>query len=378
MKLVHIITGLKRGGAENVLYRLLAHQDQNEWPSTVVSLTSGGVMAEKIEALGIRVHSLDMRPGWPSFMALVRLTRMLHRLQPDAVQTWMYHANLLGGLAARLAGIRRVFWGLRHTTMDPEVDKLTTIWVAHLGGWLSGLIPYRIICCSKATWKTHLDAGYCRERMVIIPNGYNLEQYRPDPEARSHFMTMLDLPGQIALVGMAARYHPQKDHATFLSAAAQLLQEGLDAEFLLCGSGVENGNATLTRMITEQGLQGKVHLLGERSDMTAFFSALDVATLSSSHGEGFPNVVAEAMACGALVVSTDVGDAAEMIGDAGWVVPPSDATALASTWKKALSLSPTLRKEVGDRARKRVRSNYSLSSMVAAYEMEYQGRLAAH
>ena len=375
-RVVHIITGLGQGGAEGVLYRLLAYQDREQWPALVISLTPGGMMADRIRELGIDVESLDMRPGRLSLPTFFRLIRRLRAWNPDVVQTWMYHANLMGGLAARMAGIRRIFWGLRHSKLDPRVDKRSTILVAQLGGMLSRWVPCRIVCCSNATLAAHLEAGYATDRMVVIPNGYDLTLFHPDVDAHLRLLAERNLPPERKLVGMAARYHPQKDHATFLAAAGLLAARLEDQDFILCGTGMDVNNAGLQDEIQRLGLDERVHLLGAREDMPFVLAGLDVATLTSSVGEGFPNVVAESMACGTLTVATDVGDAAEIVGDSGWIVSPRDPEALAKAWEAALALPAEERMKLAESARARVRTRYNITGMVERYERLYRGEPA--
>ena len=369
---VHISTGLGLGGAEGVLYRLLAHQDRVQWPSSVISLTPGGVFAAQIEALGIEVRSLDMRPGRMSLPAFFRLVRMLSEMRPDVVQSWMYHANLMGGLAARMAGVRRIFWGLRHTSLDPHRDKRSTIFVARLGGWLSGWLPEKVICCSRETYRSHREAGYRAEKLVMIPNGYDLSRFKPDAAAPGDLRRELNLQAGTKLIGMAARFHPQKDHRGFIRAAQITAAQVEQIHFILCGAGMTADNAELLSWIKDAHMEERFHLLGMRADMPRIYAGLDIHALVS-HGEGFPNVVAESMACGTLTAATDVGDAAEIIGDSGWVVPPDDPAAMAGAWGQALALDPAARETLARTARERVRTSYDIRGMVKRYEEIYRG-----
>lgn len=371
-RVVHIITGLGRGGAEGVLYRLLAHQDREVWPSTVVSLTAGGEMAARISMLGVEVLSLGMRPGRVRLRAFFRLVRFLRERRPDVVQTWMYHANVMGGVAARFAGIKAVYWGLRHTHLDPARDKRSTILVARIGGYLSRVVPKRIICCSQSTYTSHKGYGYAESRMTVIPNGYDLARFRPDAGAATALRSELELGSDIPLIGMAARFHPLKDHRGFIQAARYLSMDRDDLHFVLCGERITPENEVLAGWIEDAGLGNRFHLLGVREDMPALYAGLDLAVLAS-HGEGFPNVVAESMACGTPTVATDVGDAAEIIGDAGWLVPPDEPEALAEAWNEALSLSEEAREELASRAIARIRNHYSIEVMVERYQELYIG-----
>jgi len=372
MKVIHIITGLGQGAAEMVLFRLLGALDRTEFESALA--VAQDRLAEKtlFRDLGIPVRELGLRPSLPDPFKLFRLAAWLRQSRPDAVQTWMYHADLLGGLAARLVGVPAVYWGLHHSTLDPARDKPATIRVARLCARLSRWLPRRIAACSLASIREHTNLGYAFNKMEHIPNGIDTHQFQPDPAARISLRQDLGLPQSAPLVGMAARFHPQKDHHNFIQAAGIVLAARPDTHFLLFGSGVTRDNAVLAAWVEQAGLGGQIHLLGPREDATRLFAALDVSILSSASGEAHPNVVVESMSCEVPVVSTDVGDAAEIIGGTGRVVPPQDYRALARAVLELLGLPQGERQALGAAARRRVEENFSLDRMAAAYARLYQ------
>jgi glycosyltransferase involved in cell wall biosynthesis len=371
IKLTCVTTGLSTGGAELMLYRLLAALDRSTFAPSVVSLLPAGPTAAKIAALGVPVRSLGMRPGVPDPRAAVRLARWLRREGPDVVQTWMYHADLIGGVAARLAGCRQVAWGLRQSTLDPHTSKRSTIWTARACARLSRLVPARIVCCSEASRRVHAALGYAPERMVVIPNGFDLAAYRPDPAARAVVRAELGLPADAPLVGLVARWDPQKDHQMFVWAAARVGDQHPAVHYLLCGDDITPANAALAEWIGAAGLGGRCHLLGPRDDMPRLTAALDVACSASASGEGFSNVLGEAMACGVPCAATDVGDAALIVGDTGRVVPPRDPAALAGALHELLALSPAARQALGQAARRRIEERFTLGACAARYAALY-------
>ena len=377
MRIVHIITGLRSEGTQNVLFRLLRAQDSSRWNNIVISLTEKGVIGAKLEEQGIEVHSLGMRPGNLSVRRFQKLVGLLRSKEPDIVQTWLYHANLVGGIAAKLAGAGPVIWNLRHSELDPGIDKASTIAIARVSRLLSSILPAKIICCSKATYETHSDLGYAPSRMVVIPNGFDIEGFQHVPGSSHALRTTLGIPMEHKLIGMAARFHPQKDHQTFVLAARNLINRHPDVDFVFCGQDMDSANAALVSMINAVGLREHFHLMGLQTDMPKMYSAWDVSTLSSSSGEGFPNVVAESMACGALMVTTDVGDAAEIVGSTGWVVPPGDVEALVGAWLEALAMGASDKAERIRHARERIQTKYSLHLMVQRYEALYEEALSA-
>jgi glycosyltransferase involved in cell wall biosynthesis len=369
MKVLHIITDLDTGGAEMMLFKLMQGLDRDRFAPMVVSLTDIGAVGERILSLGVPVTSLGMARGCVKSGDLRRLVNLLREEQPEVVQTWMYHADLLGGLAARLAGVP-VAWGIRQSNLDPAGTKRRTVGVARLCALLSRLVPARIVCGSEAAQRTHVALGYDERRCIVIPNGFDLDAFRPDPTARASVRSELGLAADSALIGLIARFDPQKDHGNFIRAAALLHQARPDAHFLLAGEGAASANDTLTSWIETAGLTNHCHLLGRRHDIPRLTAALDVAT-SSSFGEGFPNVVGEAMACGVPCVVTDVGDSAIIVGETSMVVPPRNAEALASAWLAVLSLTPEARQELGAAARSRVERHYGLAAVVRQYQTLY-------
>ncbi len=373
MNLTLIITNLATGGAEMMLHKLLQNIDRRRFQPTVISLMGKGEIGPRIEALGIPVHTLGMRRGTPNPWMLVRVARLLRQLQPDVVHTWMYHADLLGGLAARLAGCRRVIWGIRHSNLSKTENKRSTLLVAQACARLSPWLPAQILSCSSRAKVVHGQIGYRADKIHVIPNGFDLSRFQPDTPARADVGAELGLPADAPLVGLIARFDPQKNHLGFVQAAAQTWGQMPQAHFILAGQGVDAGNAALQAAIAAHpGLAAHMHLLGRRDDVPRLMAALDVLASSSSFGEAFPNVLGEAMACGVPCVVTDVGDSAEIVGDTGRVVAAGDMDGLARELVAVLSLPAAERAALGQRARQRVRENYEIGHVTRMYEAVYE------
>jgi glycosyltransferase involved in cell wall biosynthesis len=374
----HLITGTSTGGAETMLYKLVSKIDRERFDVRVISLTTAGEIGRRMIDEEIPFDPVGASRGGLDPAALIRLGRLLRRTRPDILQTWMYHADLAGGLAARLAGSIPVAWNIRHSNLDPDHMKKRTIRVAKMCARLSRLLPARIVCCSRASMETHTAIGYDRERMVVIPNGFDTSMFAPDRDARSSLRKELGFGGDVPIIGLVARYHPQKDHATFMRAAGILRAEMPHVRFVLCGDGVTGGNGDLALMAGENSLGESAFLLGRRRDMPRIQAALDVASSSASSGEGFPNIIGEAMSCGVPCVVTDVGDSAEIVGDCGIVVEPGDHEALAAGWKSILGMSREERAGLASRCRERIVTKYEISAVTARYEVMYLGMLGKH
>ena len=372
IRITHLITGLNTGGAEMMLYKVLCQMNRDAFQAEVISMIEIGALGEKIAKLGIRVRTLHMRPGIPDPRALWRLVRILKEQPPDLMQTWMYHANLMGSLAAKLAQDIPIVWGIHHSNFDPQKSKRRTVWTMKAAALLSSRIPRGIICCGEAPRRVHVQIGSDARKITVIPNGFDLASFHPDPLARISVRRELGLSTEAPVIGLVARFHPKKDHRTFIAAAALLHQTRPDVHFVLCGDGITPENQELAQWIRQAGIGSHCKLLGVREDMPRLMAALDVATSSSSYGEGFPIVLGEAMACGIPCVATDVGDSALVVGTTGRVIPIQKPHAMAQAWNEVLGLSQEQRNCLGQEARHRIEHNFSLPVIVRRYENLYK------
>lgn len=354
-----------------MLYYLLERYDRDRFSMDVVSLTELGAVGEDLRGVGIPTIALGMNRTRPNPNDVLRLAAHLRRSRTDVVQTWLYHGDLIGGLAGRLAGLP-VIWNIRQSDLAPRTTKLGTLLTARACAWLSGLVPTHIICCSEASRVVHGALGYKPSKMSVIGNGVDFTTFGPDRVAGVEARAAAGIEPDVPVIGLVARFHPQKDHQTFVRAAAELTDSHANVHFVLCGEGVDPNNATLFGWISDLGLSERFHLLGERGDVQQVYNALTIATLSSSYGEGFPNVLAEAMACGVPCVTTDIGDSAFIVGEAGAVVPPGDPVALAIAWSTILGLSDECRAALGAAARCRALETFRLEDVVESYQRLYE------
>ena len=357
-----------------MLWKLLSRTNHEEIRSEVISLTAGGAMKERIEELGVPVTVIGMSRSPSALAGLPRLRRALSSNRPDLVQTWMYHADLFGGLAAKSAGVPGIVWGIRQSNLGMSLNRTSTLLIARACAMLSRRVPSRIVCVSHASLTSHAAIGYAAEKMVVIPNGFDTERFRPDPEARLSVRSELGLEPQTRIIGMVARFDPQKDHRTFIEAAGRLGLTERNVAFVVVGEGIDWNNQQLVTWIDQAGVRSAVRLLGRREDIPRLTASFDLAT-SSSVGEGFSNVIGEAMASEVPCVVTDVGDSAAIAGDTGLVISPGDITALAEGWRRLLG-DHELRLRLGSAARRRVLQEYSLDAVAARYHSLYLEVLA--
>jgi glycosyltransferase involved in cell wall biosynthesis len=315
-------------------------------------------------------------PSIPNPIAFARLIRLLRRLRPDLVETWLYKADLLGGLATIAGGRPPLVWSVHQTALEPVGRLRSNVLTAKICARLSPWLPTLVGCVTEEVARAHAGMGYPTEKLRVVPNGIDTERFRPDPAARARIRTEIGLSESTPLVGLVARFDPQKDHRTFAEAARQIAARVPEAHFVLCGREISRDNSALTRLLDVTGLRERVALLGVRDDMPAVTAALDVAQSSSAFGEASSLAILEAMASAVPSVATDTGNVADVIRDAGAVVPPRDAAALAAATVELLELPSHERAALGARARGRVVAQFSIIETARGYERLYEEALS--
>ena len=376
MTVLHVITGLDNGGAEGALFRLARADRANT--HIVISMTDTGVYGQRFMDAGIAVHAAAMPRGRISVAGLRRVYRLIRLANPDVVQTWMYHADIAGGVLARLAGRRAIAWGVRAADAHRHSPRAVNALV-RIGAACSYLIPRRILFNSAAGSYWHLRAGYSSSRSRIVPNGYDTDALRPDAGARRRQRAAWGLPEATVVFGTVARWDPLKDHTT-LAAALRRLAVSTTAAWccVLVGPGMTPANPQAAALFAAPELQGHIILAGPSDDVSAVMNAFDVHVLSSK-SEAFPNVLPEAMACGTPCVATNVGDAADIVGATGWIVPAATPDALAGALHEALD---ELRHPAGWEARRSacrsaIVERFSIGAMVSAYNRIWREAIVA-
>jgi glycosyltransferase involved in cell wall biosynthesis len=373
MRIVHIITALEQGGAEAMLEKLIraARRADPQIDQEVISLGTAGTVGERLQSLGVRVTPLRIR----GLLSLLRGSWKLHTcLRPTSnivVQTWLYHADIIGGVVARVSGVRRVFWNLRQSVVRDTSMKFVTRTMLRLGALLSSAIPTKIVCCAAAARDSHVAIGYRRDKCVVIDNGFDTDALQRSEAGRAGLRSSLVVGDDEILIGVVGRLDPAKDHENFLLAAAEVAATVPNARFLLAGRGVDV-DGDIQRSIQTKGLGHRAILLGEQNDIAAVMSALDILVVSS-RWEGFPNVLGEAMACETPCVTTDAGDARRILGDDRFVVPAGDSRALAQRMVSLCKLNETARRALGRCLRERVAGKFSITATWDSYRRLYCG-----
>jgi glycosyltransferase involved in cell wall biosynthesis len=366
LRVLHVTPGLHVGGAETTLYRLVTHTPHIR--HEVISIAAPEWYSSKLEEHGICVRHLNSAAFVPGIGTIARLSQLIRTSECDVVQAWMYRANLLAGVLGRLSG-KPVLWNIRCSSLDPL--RPASRFVAYAGGFLARWLPDFVINCSARSAALHARWGYERAEGAVIPNGYDPALLHPDEEARSATRASLGIPADRFCIGTVARWHPMKGFPVLLQAAGLLRRRGLKFTLLLVGMGLNSDNSELTALIRKNGCEDVVQLLGHRADVAELDRAFDLHVLASVGAEGFPNAVAESMLSGTPNVASDVGDAALIVDDCGWVVGHNDPGALAAAIEAAFkewSVSPAEWKERREAGRKRIADQFSLDRMAGAYE----------
>ena len=373
VRIVHIIVGLDVGGAELMLKRLaLSFQEHPRYEHCVISLTSIGTVGEQLRNAGIEVRSLGMSSFAALPVTIWRLFLLIRSLRPAVVQTWMYHADFLGGWVGRFLGCK-VVWGIRSTGIPQRWDSLTW-WLVRFNAICSHFLPHNIICCAESAKQAHTAIGFASRKMVVIPNGYDFSDFSFNSADRELVRKRLGFKPSDIVIGVVGRFDALKDFQNFIVAAKFTALECPEVKFLMVGRGLESGNLILREWIAAEGLDEKFSLVGQQAHIPSYLSAMDLFCLSSKM-EAFPNVVVEAMAIGLPCVVTNAGDAAAIVGEWGWVIPVKNPIALSRGLVQACLLSASERLSVGEKGAQQVRAKYDIDTIRRQYESLY-GELA--
>ena len=370
--IIHVITGLNNGGAEGVLFRLC--KNDTKYKHVVISLMGEGKYGPMLQKLGIEILCLNMPQGKITAVALYKLFRIIRFYKPALVQTWMYHADLIGGVISKLAGVKSVFWNIRSSDLDEKFTKKTTWLIAKTCAFLSYIIPEKTLCCAHRAKDFHVELGYKKD-ITVIGNGYDFKSFVSPINCDNVFRSSIGVNKNDLLIGMVARYDPQKDHINFFKALKILKERGYVFKAILVGKDINNLNNCLIESITELNLKDQVFLLDQRTDVHNIMQSLDIHVLSSAYGEAFPNVVAESMFCGTPNVVTNVGDAAYIVGDCGKVVESSSSLSLANAISEYVDLINKKPEEWELLCRKnyeRARNNFDIYSMIESYHRVWE------
>jgi len=354
-----------------MLFKLLEVSHTNDDKFVVISLMDPGPIGSRIELLNIPLFTLSLKRGqFFNLTFLLKYWQLVNKVKPDVIQGWMYHGNIAVTLISLLMRLRfhkvKTYWNIRHSLYSLDKEKALTRLLIRLSKYLSKL-PNGIIYNSVVSSKQHEKFGFSSVNSIVIPNGFDHKLFRPSQSIYAAFRKQLKCPSNTLLIGHFARYHPMKDHQTLLLAIHDVVKDFKNVYFILAGSNVTIDNIELLSLIEDLKLSQNIKLMGECSNMHEVFPALDLLVSSSAWGEGFPNVIGEALACEVPCVATDVGDSALVVDKFGKIVNPRDHFSLSSEIINMLELSADSNKMLGKEARKFVIANYSIDKISDKY-----------
>ncbi len=363
-----------------MLYKLLSRLDREHFEPMVISLMPGGMFFDRTVQLNVPVYDLGMRQGVPGLGALLRFRKLIKEFQPDIVQGWMYHGNLLAWIGMKFSGsTANIYWSIHQSLADIKAEKPMLASLVRLSARLSGGLKAVVFSASVGR-SQHIDNGFASDNALTILDNFDLTAFKTTESAKL-LHSDLQLPEDALLVVSIARYAPMKDHKSLIDAAALVVEKFPLVHFVLVGPGVDQDNAVLCEQIQQLELVEHVHLLGQRTDIQSILNNVNVFVLSSSFSESFPNVLGEAMACEVPCVTTDVGDSKVIVGDTGAVVPPNNPTLLADGMISLIALAPEDLQQLGRKARERIEQNFNLDgadSFVRQYEKLYNDNSPPH
>jgi glycosyltransferase involved in cell wall biosynthesis len=367
INIVFLIRSLDYGGAQRQLIDLVKGLDKSRFNVTIITFyDQGGLWQDVAECDGVEIVSMCKSGRWDVIPFLWRLVRAVYRTKPHIIHGYMDMANQLSLLIGKLFHAQ-VVWGIRASNVDFSSQNWISFGTLRTGAWLSRLVDM-IIVNSYAGKDYYMSRGYDGSRMSVIPNGIDTRRYYQDPVARQQLRDQWQIAPHEQLIGLIARFDPMKDHATFLRSAALLLRQHRHIRLVCVGDGSRKYLGELQAIERELGLEPHTIWTGFRSDMRAVYNALDIAVSSSRYGEGFANVIGEAMACGIPCVVTAVGDSARIIGCYGHVVPPGNPEMLMRALTSFLDLPAEKRDTLASLVRQRIMNEYSVQRLVECTE----------
>lgn len=363
IRIVHIINDLGRGGAENMLYKILPNNQKTETEHIIISLKNEDFYAEKIREKGHKVYCLNINSN-NIFNRFKKIKKIIN--QADLVDSWLYHSDLLAFIFAKIICKKKLIWNVRHSNLERKSNKFTTLLVVKLNSLISRKVDL-IRFNSFKSKNVHLDYGYCKKRVEVIDNGFDLELLYFDLQSRNKLRKELLFTQDDFVAISVGRWDVQKDYPTLIKSISLAREKIPNIKLILIGNQLENSNKELMDVIVENNLNDIVYPLGSKSNIKDYLSAADVY-ISSSIGESFSNSIGEAMATELNCIVTDVGDSARIVGEHGYVVPIKNPEAIAISLKKISkygnSRNPLMRK--------RVKENFEINAIRTKFEQSYE------
>lgn len=363
---------MNSSGAELMLYKICKSLSK-EANISVISLTSLGIVGSRLIDTGIPVHFLKLNKNIITFIPkLIYLFVLINKFKPHIVHTWMYHADLIGGIISKIAGVKTIIWCIRNSSSSKTSTKLTTRLVIWSCARLSYFIPKKIVCCAYSAINIHKQIGYSPNKFIYIPNGIETNKFFPSSLNTTKLKNELSISCSKRIIGIVGRYDPQKNHIGFIKCAYLLNKVFNNLVFVYVGKYLDKNNTKIIKELNKYKLTESFYLLGERNDIPYIISSFDILVSPSIYGEAFPNVVAEAMSSGVPCLVTDVGDSSLIVGSSGITVPPYDNQALLIALSNMLKLSREDYKKLSINSRNRIINKFDIINVTKSYLKLYK------
>ncbi|MTI46835.1 MAG: glycosyltransferase [Firmicutes bacterium] len=363
IKIIHIITGLGSGGAENMLYKLIKYSDKEKYYHEVISLMDEGTVGQKIKDEGVKVHSLELS-SYNVFQSIMKVRRICKSF--DLVNTWLYHADVLGFLVSKIFLRKKLIWNIRHSNLDKSANKRTTFLLIRINSYLSTLVD-KITYNSKKAYENHNKIGYSGKEQIIIPNGFEVDKFKFEKAYRKKIRSELSLTDDDKIIITVGRWDIQKDYPTLIKALKLTKEKNNEFKMIMVGTNLSGRNKDLVELIDSNDLQENILLLGRQDNIPELLSAADIY-VSSSLGESFSNSIGEAMACGLRCIVTDVGDSKDIVGNEGRIVGAGDFHALS---KEILAEINNDNLDRNYNARQKVINDYGIFQITKRFEENF-------
>lgn len=376
-RILHIITGLNVGGAENMLAKLVEQNNAegSKLEQEVFSLLVPGQIAPRIRAAGVPVTSLNLRRSVDMLVNIGPLIKAVGAFSPDIIVGWMHHGFMSAWMAQKfLKNKPPVIWNVRHSLSDIKHEPLPTQAILRFASMVSKSAA-AIIYNSHASKEQYGEIGFSDDRAIVVANGFDCEKFSPNLSARAKLNEMVDVDADTPVIGMVARHHPMKDPGSLIRAFDRSRQATGKGHLLIVGKGMDLPPEDVATAMSEIQSSEHITLHDQRLDVAEWLPGLDILVMPSAWGDAFPNVLGEAMACGVACLATDVGDAKYIIDDARRISPPQDPAALAENLQQLVSMTKDERQKIGHQGRARIVQHFSMSNIADQYSAVYQRSL---
>ena len=369
MRILSVIVDLNKGGAEINFYRLNAYFKKQGHDILVICLSKNGFFSKKLNNINIDVLHLNLSLNFNIFKKLYFLFKSIKNFKPDIVQTWMYHSNIIGGILAKIAGVKFINWNIRHGSFKFGSTKLTTIFFIFLNSLFSHFIPNQIVFNSNSSKKFHNNIFFSKKKNFIIHNGIDTNLYKP-LNKNNNLLNSLEISKDLFLIGMFARSSPQKDHLTLIQAVNILINKKnyFNLHCMLIGKSITKNEIVLNEIVKYK-LKKYFTLVDHTDSLIDYYNLLDIHILCSNYGESFSNSILEAMSCGIPSISTNVGDVTNLINNKNLICEVKNYKSLIKSIDYLIKLKKDKKKwdKIKLEVRNNINQNYHQNIMFKKY-----------